>query len=249
MADDRQSTTAHPEKSRILLVDDHPMVRERLAEVIQREPDLAVCGEAEDCFGALELIAASRPRLVIVDLTLKQSHGIELIKDIRSRHPEVLMLVLSMHDELLHAERAIRAGAKGYITKQEATRKIMLAIRTVLDGGVYLSEKMAARIATSAVGSARKEGGLPMTRLSDRELRVFEMIGQGRSTRQIADELHLDMRTIETYRSRIKDKLNLSNATELLQYAIRWMQDGPDARTTGQDAAIARMALQRKERG
>ena len=202
------------------------MVRERLAEVIEREPDLTVCGEAEDRFGALDQIAATQPHLVIVDLTLKQSHGVELVKDIHSRHPSVRMLVLSMHDEFLHAERVIRAGAQGYITKQEATRKIMLAIRTVLDGGVYLSEKMAARIAASTVGCPRSGGGLPVNRLSDRELRVFEMIGEGRGTRQIADELHLDMRTIETYRSRIKEKLSLNSANELLQYAIRWVQTG-----------------------
>lgn len=226
MTEERLSKTASPEKLRILLVDDHPMVRERLAEVIQREPDLTVCGEAEDRFGALELIATACPHLVIVDLTLKQSHGIELIKDVRSRHPGVLMLVLSMHDELLHAERVIRAGARGYITKQEATRKIMQAIRTVLSGGVYLSEKMAARIATSAVGGPRREAGLPISALSDRELRVFELIGQGHGTRQIADELHLDMRTIETYRSRIKEKLNLKDANELLQFSIRWIQTG-----------------------
>jgi DNA-binding NarL/FixJ family response regulator len=136
-------TASPPEKLRILLVDDHPMVRERLAEVIHREPDLAVCGEAEDRFKALELVTATRPHLAIVDLTLKKSNGMELIKDLHSRHPDLTILVVSMHDESLHAERVIRAGARGYITKQEATRKIMLAIRTVLNGGIYLSEKMA----------------------------------------------------------------------------------------------------------
>src|SRR5581483_11822061 len=133
---------------RILLVDDHPMVRERLAEVIQRESDLVVCGEAEDRLRALETIASARPHLAIVDLTLKHSHGMELIKDIRSRYPELAILVVSMHDEALHAERVIRAGARGYITKQEATKKIMLAIRAVLKGGIYLSEKMAAHVAS-----------------------------------------------------------------------------------------------------
>ena len=213
-------------RRQILLVDDHPMVRERLAEVIHRETDLVVCGEAEDRFQAMDKIAAIKPDLVIVDLTLKHSHGIELIKDIASQHPGLAVLVVSMHDESLHAERAIRAGARGYITKQEATRKIMLAIRTVLNGDVYLSEKMAAHIAATAVGGARSKPGMPMEKLSDRELRVFEMIGGGHSTRQIADELHLDMRTIETYRARIKEKLNLKDANDLLQYAIRWMQTG-----------------------
>ena len=221
--------TSHPERpgaQRILLVDDHPMVRERLAEVIQREPDLVVCGEAEDRFRAMELIAATRPHLAIVDLTLKRSHGMELIKDINAQYPDVAVLVVSMHDESLHAERVICAGARGYITKQEATRKIMLAIRKVLNGDVYLSEKMAAQIAAGAVVGARTRSGPAIARLSDRELRVFEMIGQGNSTRQIADELHLDMRTIETYRARIKEKLHLKDANDLLQYAIRWMQAG-----------------------
>ena len=200
------------------------MVRERLTEVILREPDLSVCGEAEDRFQAMERIAVTRPHLAIVDLTLKGSHGIELIKDIRAQYPDLLVLVVSMHDEMLHAERVIRAGARGYITKQEATRKIMLAIRTVLNGDVYLSEKMSAQIAASTVGRARAKLGLPMDKLSDRELLVFEMIGQGHGTRQIADKLHLDMRTIETYRARIKDKLNLKDANDLLQHAIRWVQ-------------------------
>ena len=212
------------ELKRILLVDDHPMVRERLSEVILREPDLTVCGEAEGRFPAMEKIADTNPHLAIVDLTLKGSHGMELIKDIRTQYPQLAVLVVSMHDEMLHAERVIRAGARGYITKQEATRKIMLAIRTVLNGGIYLSEKMTSQIAATAVGRARGKPSLPMDKLSDRELLVFEMIGQGHSTRQIADELHLDMRTIETYRARIKDKLNLKDANDLLQHAIRWMQ-------------------------
>jgi DNA-binding NarL/FixJ family response regulator len=224
MATEKKAGT--DEKWRILLVDDHPMVRERLAEVIQRETDLVVCGEAEERLSALEKIAATQPHLAIVDLTLKHSHGMELIKDIRSRYPALAILVVSMHDELLHAERVIRAGARGYITKQEATKKIMLAIRTVLDGKTYLSEKMAAQIAAGAVGDSRANPGLPVEKLSDRELLVFEMIGHGHSTRQIADELHLDMRTIETYRARIKEKLNLKDANDLLQYAIRWMQAG-----------------------
>lgn len=209
---------------RILLVDDHPMVRERLTEAIQREADLTVCGEAEDRFQALEKLATMCPDLIIADLTLKHSNGLELIKDLHAQFPAIPVLVLSMHDELLYAERVLRAGARGYITKQEATRKIMLAIRTVLSGEIFLSEKMAGKIAAAAVGSARVKPGLPLDGLSDRELTVFEMIGQGRSTRQIADALHLDMRTIETYRARIKEKLNLKDANELLQSAIRWTQ-------------------------
>jgi DNA-binding NarL/FixJ family response regulator len=224
MATNKPTPSAPQNLKRILLVDDHPMVRERLTEAILREPDLTVCGEAEDRFQAMEKIAATEPHLAIVDLTLKHSHGMELIKDIRSRHPDLAVLVVSMHDEMLHAERVIRAGARGYITKQEATRKIMVAIRTVLNGDVYLSEKMAAQIAATAVGGVRTKSSLPMDKLSDRELLVFEMIGQGHGTRQIADELHLDIRTIETYRARIKEKLNLKDANDLLQHAIHWMQ-------------------------
>jgi DNA-binding NarL/FixJ family response regulator len=224
MAVEKAKRSAPPAMKRILLVDDHPMVRERLTEVIHREADLTVCGEAEDRFEALEKMAASQPDLAIVDLTLKRSNGMELIKDIRVQFPAVPILVLSMHDELLYAERVIRAGVRGYITKQEATRKVMQAIRSVLAGDIYLSEKMAAQIAAAAVGAARAKPGLPLDGLSDRELSVFEMIGRGRSTRQIADELKLEMRTIETYRARIKDKLNLKDANELLQYAIRWAQ-------------------------
>jgi DNA-binding NarL/FixJ family response regulator len=229
MRPDKSRTATPAGKLRILLVDDHPMVRERLAAAIHEQADLVVCGEAEDRFTALELIEKTDPQLAIVDLTLKQSHGLELIKDIRSRFPDLAILVVSMHDELLHAERVIRAGARGYITKQEATDKIMLAIRTVLGGDVYLSEKMAARIASGAIGSRRGVNTLPVARLSDRELRVFEMLGQGHNTRQIADDLHLDMRTIETYRARIKEKLDLKDANELLQHAIRWMQTAGNA--------------------
>ena len=203
------------------------MVRERLAEVIQRESDLSVCGEAEDRFSALELIAATRPHLAIVDLTLKRSHGMELIKDIRVQHPNLAILVVSMHDESLHAERVIRAGARGYITKQEATRKIMQAIRTVLNGGVYLSEQMSAHIVVNAVGSIRTKPGLPVETLSDRELLVFEMIGRGYGTRQIAQELQLDMRTIETYRARAMEKLGVVSRTGLVRYAVQrgWLRD------------------------
>ncbi|HWI57481.1 MAG TPA: response regulator transcription factor [Bacillota bacterium] len=213
-------------KTRILLVDDHPMVRERLAEVIHRERDLIVCGEADDHRRALEVIGATHPDLVIVDLTLKESHGLDLIKDLRLQHPSLLILVVSMHDESLHAERVIRAGAHGYITKQEATRKVMQAIRMVLEGNIYLSEKMTARLTATIAGRPRARTGLLVDTLTDRELRVFELLGQGHSTRHIAEQLHLDMRTVETYRARIKDKLQLKDGNDLLQHAIRWAQSG-----------------------
>jgi len=216
----------HPGKrARILLVDDHPMVRERLTEIIEREPDLMVCGESEDRHQALEAITVTKPNLAIIDLTLKSSHGLELIKDIRARHPNLLMLVLSMHDESLHAERVVRAGAHGYITKQEATKRILLAIRRVLGGELYLNEKIAAQIVARLTNHSHAGAGLPVDCLSDRELRVFELAGHGRNTRQIADELHVDVKTVETYRARIKDKLNLKDAADLLQFAIRWTRN------------------------
>ena len=176
---------------RILLVDDHPLVRERLAEIINRETDLHVCGEAEDRHDALELVKARRPGLVIVDLTLKNSDGIELIKDIHSEWPSLRMLVVSMHDESLHAERVIRAGAMGYITKQEATRNILLAIRRILAGNIYLNERIATHIIARLTAPAGSVALTPAEVLTDREFQVFELTGRGRNTRDIADELRV----------------------------------------------------------
>jgi len=208
--------------TRVVLIDDHPLVRLSLREVIQREPDLVVSGEAEDRDKALEIIATCKPHLAIVDLTLKNSNGMELIKDLRDQFPKVHILVLSMHDETLHAERAIRAGARGYITKQEATTKIMVAIREVMKGEIYWGEKAAARVASKIARVARPADSSSVDLLADRELQVFELIGAGRSTRQIAAALHIDVSTVETYRARIKEKLNLKDSLALLQYAIRW---------------------------
>ena len=203
------------------------MVLERLAEVISTEKDLRVCGQAEDVPQALSMMAEAKPDLAIVDLTLKHSYGLELIKDIHVRWPQMDVLVVSMHDEWLHAERALRAGARGYITKQEATTQILQAIRRVLGGEIYLSETMAVQIAGKIVGHTRASAAVSIDRLSDRELQVLELIGQGYGTRQIATELHLDAKTIETYRARIKEKLNLRDAAEVLQHAIRWRQATP----------------------
>jgi DNA-binding NarL/FixJ family response regulator len=220
------SRSAKRAPSRILLVDDHPMIRERLAEVIQREADLVVCGEAEDVHAALSAVERLHPDLAIVDLTLKDSYGMDLIKDLRIRHPALAVLVVSMHEESLHAERVIRAGARGYITKQEATKNILIAIRTVLAGDLYLSGKAALHVASKVATATPARGARSFDKLSDRELRVLELIGKGHGTRQIADRLRLGVPTVETYRARIKDKLNLRDASELLQYAIRWSQSG-----------------------
>ena len=211
---------------RILVVDDHPLVRERLADVINREPDLVVCGEAEDRWQALEAIDANRPDLLLLDLSLKHSHGLDLIKDLRHRHPALPILVLSMHDESLHAERVLRAGARGFITKQQATRDILNALRTVLAGNICLSHAMTARLSSMLAARRRARSPLSLNSLTDRELRVFDLLGQGLGTRQIAAELCLAIRTVETYRARIKSKLRLKNAHELLQHAIRWNQAG-----------------------
>jgi DNA-binding NarL/FixJ family response regulator len=222
----RKPKTAGPAKqrARILLVDDHPLVRERLAEIINREPDLIVCHEAEDRHEALAAIPTTRPDLAIVDLTLKNSDGLELIKDIRVRWPKVRMLVVSMHDESLYAERVIRAGALGYITKQEATRKILVAIRRVLAGNIYLNEKIACHIISRLTSHAASFGATPPELLSDRELRVFDLTGCGLGTSEIAGRLHIAVKTVETYRARIKEKLKLKDSSELLRLAISWNQ-------------------------
>jgi len=220
----RPTKTARPAKqrTRILLVDDHPLVRERLAEILNREADLTVCGEAEDRHEAIAAIPAKRPDLVIVDLSLKNSDGLELIKDIHTRWPQVRMLVVSMHDESLYAERVIRAGALGYITKQEATRKILLAVRRVLAGNIYLKEGIATRIISRMTARSGAVAATPAERLADRELQVFDLTGRGLSTCEIAERLHIAVKTVETYRSRIKEKLKLKDSSELLRCAISW---------------------------
>ena len=216
---------ATQKRSRVLLVDDHPMVRERLADVINRVADLVVSGEAEDRHEAIAAILAQPPDLVIVDLTLKSSDGLELIKDIRARWPKMRMLVVSMHDESLYAERVIRAGAMGYITKQEATRKILLAIRRVLTGSIYLNEKIATRLISRLMAHADQATATPAESLADRELQVFELTGRGLNTHDIARQLHIAVKTVETYRARIKEKLKLKDASELLQLAIAWSRN------------------------
>jgi DNA-binding NarL/FixJ family response regulator len=223
----RQPRTPHakPKRTRVLLVDDHPMVRERLADVINREADLVVSGEAEDRHEAIQAILAKPPDLVIVDLKLKHSDGLELIKDVRASWPKLRMLVVSMHDESLYAERAIRAGALGYITKQEATRKILLAIRRVLTGSIYLNDKIANRLLSRLTAHAGQATATPAESLADRELQVFELTGRGLNTHDIAHRLRIAVKTVETYRARIKEKLKLEDGSELLQMAIAWSRN------------------------
>ena len=217
--------TTKPKATRILLVDDHPVVRDGLAEAINHEPDLVVCAAVEDRPEALTAIEDTKPELVVIDLMLKSSSGLELIKDVHVRWPRLLILVVSMHDETLYAERVLRAGARGYITKQQATRDILLAIRKVLSGGIYLSDKTASTVLSRLTSQPQVASDSIAELLADRELQVFEMTGRGLSTREIAETLRIDMKTVDTYRTRIKEKLDLESTGDLLKLAIRWNQE------------------------
>jgi len=211
-------------KTRIMIVDDHPMMREGLRQLISSEPDLSVCSEVENAHQCLESIASSPPDLALVDITLPGKNGLELIKDIQAMHPELPILVISMHDETLYAERVLRAGGRGYIMKQEGGKKLMEAIRQVISGQIYVSEKISAKILE--IFSGRRSGATttPVEHLTDREFEVFQLIGQGRSTRQIAEQLHLSVKTVEVHRVNIKGKLKLATASELIRYAVRWIE-------------------------
>jgi len=212
------------QRARVLIVDDHPAVREALAMRIGRQTDLEVCGEAADMSEALRLVADTQPDVAVVDISLKTGCGIDLIKRIKHRNDTVRMLVWSTHSESLYAERALRAGALGYINKDQATDKIVEAIRRVLEGKVYLSEAMVETLLHRAVGGGRPEvTRSPLDALANRELEVFRLIGQGVKTAEIAERLHLSVKTIETYRDRIREKLDLSDGTELAHYATKWM--------------------------
>ena len=216
------TTPSDRNKKKVFLVDDHPLVREWLTNLINQQPDLAVCGESETAPKALQAIAGLKPDVAIVDISLKDSSGIELIKDLKEFHPSVAVLVLSMHDETHYAERSLRAGAKGYVMKRETTKKIIDAIRRLLEGKLYISEKVLESMTGRFVESKRTSSPSPVAELSDRELEVFEMLGQGQGTRQIAETLRLSVKTVQAYCARMKDKMNLNSATELLREAIRW---------------------------
>ena len=209
-------------KYRILVVDDHPIVRQGLALLIDQEPDLMVCGEAEEAESALAAIATTRPDVLLLDISLPGPDGIELLKTIRSTDPALPVLVLSMHDEATYAERALRAGANGYIMKQEATENVLVALRRILRGELYVSERVASTMLRQIASSVGKPGRAPIARLSDRELEVFRLIGEGHGTRQIAVELHLSVKTVESYQAHIKEKLALQSARDLVQRAIEW---------------------------
>ena len=211
-------------KTKVVIVEDHPLFRERLALLINKEMDMEVCGEADNIQQAMEVVRSTQPDAAVVDITLKGSSGLELLKDLKAQSIELPVLVLSMHDESLYAERAIRAGAKGYITKDEASDKVMMAIRKVMGGEIYLSEGTTSRILKNITDGKSSVEAPALSNLTDRELEVFQLIGKGKTTREIAETLNLGLTTIDTYRARIKDKLNLRNATELIHQASDWVR-------------------------
>jgi len=221
-----QTKQAEPNdnRKRILLVDDHAVVRFGIAQLINRQPDLVVCGEEEDARRALDTITRLRPELVIADLSLKDSSGLELIRNIKAQFPSLPILVVSVHDETVYAEIAFRAGALGYLMKQEALEKIVTAIRRVLSGSVYVSDALGAKMLQQQVRGNTDVQQPAIKSLSDREVEVFHLIGQWKKTKEIAGELHLSVKTVEYYREQIKRKLNLKDASELTQYATAWVQ-------------------------
>jgi DNA-binding NarL/FixJ family response regulator len=219
MKNTKKSTSS---SARIFIVDDHPLVREWLAELIGQEPDLTVCGEAGSARAALAGIARARPDLAVIDLSLQDAHGTALLKDIASRYPRLPVLVLSSYDETLYAERAIRAGARGYISKNEAGGKVRAAIRQVLQGELVVSKEVAGTFLRKVVRDSSPAATSPLSTLSDRELEVFQLIGTGAGPKQIAGKLALSVKTVESYIARIKSKLHLSSAAELTRYAIEW---------------------------
>jgi DNA-binding NarL/FixJ family response regulator len=212
---------------RVLIVDDHPVVREGLAQMINREPDLTVCGEAADMQKAVQLMEALEPDILIVDISLDGPDGLDLLKHIRTQDPSLPVLILSMHDESIYAERALRAGANGYIMKQEATDNVLDALRRILNREVYVSPRMANKMLQQFVGATGPDKRRSsVDDLSDRELEVLRLIGAGHGTRQIAEELRLSVKTVETYQAHLKEKLVLRNSRELVQYAARWSMSG-----------------------
>ena len=220
----RRSPSIGLRKARILLVDDHPTMREGLARVIDDTDDLIVSGQAENIHSALELIETTQPDLAILDVTLRRENGLELIKDLKIRHPKLIVLVHSMHDEQVYAQRSLRAGARGYLMKHEPPAQLLHAIRHVLAGEIYLSETMTRQMLHHVADSPVAKGVSPVERLSDRELEVFEQLGQGRKTKEIAADLHLSVKTVQTYCEHLKEKLQMKNATSLVRFAVQWVE-------------------------
>jgi len=217
---------ARAKRARILLVDDHAVVRYGIGQLINRQDDMVVCGEEEDASKALKAITSLKPDLVIADISLKESSGLGLMRNIQAQYPGLPVLVVSAHDEAVYSEIAFRAGASGYLMKEDTIEKILTAIRRVLGGSIYVSEALGARMVQQQVRGQTNKKVSSLKKLSDRELEVLQLIGQWKRTRQIAQELHLSVKTIEYYREQIKKKLDLKNASELTQYATSWVERG-----------------------
>jgi DNA-binding NarL/FixJ family response regulator len=224
-----RSSRTSARKSRVFIVDDHPLVREGLANLINGQDDLTVCGEAEDSSQAITRIVDARPDVALIDISLKDESGLELVKNLKSQFPLVGLIVLSMHDEALYGERALRAGARGYVMKREASKNVLASIQRVLEGGVYMSERILKRLVQAPGVSREASVSSPVERLSDRELEIFRLLGQGRTTSQIAADLNLSLKTVQTHYTRAKEKLDVSSFTELLRAAIRW-EDSSDVK-------------------
>ncbi len=216
-------------KTRVFIVDDHPLLRKGLGELINQQLDMSICGEAEDAPEALKAICQIRPDLVIVDISLKSQNGIELIKNIKAVNPSIQILVLSMHDESIYALRVLKAGAKAYVMKQEVVDKVMEAIRRIRAGKVFVSERVAAQMLSQVVDGNDPSRNSPVDSLSDRELEIVTMIGNGTPTREIAKRLSISIKTVESHRAHIKDKLSLTNATQLVQWCVRWVEETKSA--------------------
>jgi DNA-binding NarL/FixJ family response regulator len=211
-------------KKTVLIVDDHPFMRAGLAQLIDKQPDLAVAGEAGDPPALLKRLAGGAPDLILMDITMPGRSGLELIKDVHATHPQLPILVVSMHDETLYAERVLRAGARGYIMKEAGGDNLLAAIRQVLAGQVYVSPKMSARFVEAVSDRKPRGSSSPIEKLTDREFEIFQLVGQGKSTRDIADQLHLSPKTVDVHRSHIKEKLNLKDVTALVRHAVRWVE-------------------------
>src|SRR5690348_17003723 len=209
---------------RLLIVDDHPMMREGLAQLIEHEPDLCAAHQADNAAQALQMIAADLPDLMLLDISLPDKNGLEVIKDVHALYPTLPILVVSMHDETLYAERVLRAGGRGYVMKQEGGKKLMQAIRQVLSGQIFVSEKMSAKILEIFSGRRDETSSSPVENLTDREFEVFQLIGKGLGTKEIAEHLHVSAKTVEVHRMNIKAKLKLQTAAELIRYAVRWIE-------------------------
>jgi DNA-binding NarL/FixJ family response regulator len=225
-ASESSNNPAPDAKKRILLVDDHDVVRRGVASLLNAEPDLEICGEADDVDSALATIARTQPHLVLLDMSLKEGDGLEVLRRMREEHPDTMALVLSMYDESVYAERALRAGAKGYVKKIDVAQTIVAAIRKVLAGEVYVSDAVASGMLVRMTGGKAPAAQVPVERLSDRELQVLRSIGRGMSNREIADQLFISTKTVESHREHIKQKLGLSSSGELLRYAIEFSRIG-----------------------